>query len=549
MKIFSLPLNPKLNPSQFNDYLGFVAKYKDYIYDIYFTSRIAPFNQDAMGDVFLMHEQDSIQCIEAALYIQQTFNIPASATFNNINVPSDQRYLDLFIKNFRPLYEAGIRSATIPHTQWLLTKQIQTEFPDLFIKNTILRKVNRANQVYVLAEAGFHYVNLDRDLMRDRDELVKIMQVKKQFPKLKISLLANEGCAGNCPIMEEHYQYNCSRTQNEPQYFNSSIARISCQKWDIEDPAIMLKTANLPPWRDDWLELLDLGIDTFKMHGRESIDRLAESMRIIMRFANSDAILFDNFEEYTKDTNLVDRPIDGWRTLIKNCKFDCWDCHYCDKIYAKKSNETYNAKVLQVVSALAFHDIIPLEKTAIAGLTSERVRKLLYSFAKISTNYLEIGCYHGATATSVLDADIKSAYFVDHWNEDVQPANGNVIPLNDKQEFIANVKKHKKSTTVKLFTCDLFETDTTEITDIDLFFYDGPHDAISTCRAVDYYSKCFSHEAILVFDDANFNGVVDGAKQGIINAKLNIQYEKILLNSLESKDEWWNGLYIVIIRR
>ena len=550
MKLFSLPLNPKLDQSQFNDYVAFCHTYKDYIYDIYFTSRIAPFNNDAMGDVFVIHDAAAASCIDAALFIQQQTGIKVSATFNNIHVKPDQKNLDIFIKNFRPLYDAGVRSATIPHTQWILTGQIQKEFPELFIKNTILRDVNRANQVYELAKAGFHYVNLDRDLMRDKDELLKIKKVKEHFPDLKISLLTNEGCAGNCSIMPEHYHYNCTRTDSDPQYFTSSIARISCQKWDVEDPAIMLKTANLPPWREDWLEFVnELGIDTFKMHGRESITRLAESMRIIARFANNEPILFEGFEDYLSENNLEERPIDAWRKIIKNCKFDCWDCGYCDKIYSKKSDLKHHEKVLQVVDILAYHDNNPVEKTDIKGLTSERMRSLLYGLGNVSKKYLEVGCFHGATGTAVLDSNVKEAFFVDHWKENIQPANGTELPVNDKEVFIANLKKHKKDTSIKVYDCDLFDVDLTDMSDIDFFFYDGPHDAETTARAIRYYAPVLSKVSVLVFDDANWEGVVDGAKHGLESMGLNVMFEKIWLNDQESDSEWWNGFYLVVVTK
>ena len=56
-KIFSVPLNPKLTPEQFQEYYDFLKTYKHLIYDVYFTSRIPPFVQDAMGDIF-MHNED-----------------------------------------------------------------------------------------------------------------------------------------------------------------------------------------------------------------------------------------------------------------------------------------------------------------------------------------------------------------------------------------------------------------------------------------------------------------------------------------------------------
>ena len=106
-KIFSIPLNPKLTQEQFAQFYTFCNKNKDWIADIYFTSRMAPFKQDAMGDVFII-EQDHFSLIEMALNVQRHLGITISATFNNIQVPPTQTNLDTFIINFKKLYDAGI---------------------------------------------------------------------------------------------------------------------------------------------------------------------------------------------------------------------------------------------------------------------------------------------------------------------------------------------------------------------------------------------------------------------------------------------------------
>ena len=103
--IFSIPLNPKLSPEAFSRFYSIVEKYKDYIYDIYFTSRMPPFIQDAMGDVFDKNQADHI--IENAFILQNNLGIPLSATFNNIEVPPTKELLDLWIEIFSPLYERG----------------------------------------------------------------------------------------------------------------------------------------------------------------------------------------------------------------------------------------------------------------------------------------------------------------------------------------------------------------------------------------------------------------------------------------------------------
>lgn len=539
--MFSVPINQKLSESQFNEFLSFLAEHKTYIYDLYFTSRMPPFTQDAMGDI-IESADDAVQCMETALYIQRTLGISISATFNNLQVPPTQKNLDLFILNFKQLYDRGVRSVTIPHTHWLATGQIQKAFPELLIKNTILRNVSRANEIAKLAEAGFHYINLDRDLMRNRDELIKCKRAADKY-NVKLSLLGNEGCLGNCPMMDEHFQFNNTRVDG-PAYFMDPISRVSCPKWDVQDPSVPLKTANFPPWREDWVELLDY-VDVFKMHGRESINQLYNTMNIIHRYANNETFLFDEFEDYLKDTHLEDRPIDAWRKIIKNCKFDCWDCNFCDKVYEAKSGKTLHPFVHAIVNELV--DSVSYENSlTVPGLTSKRVQNLLYGLSKHVKSYLEIGSAMGATAAAVGRSDIE-IHCIDNWQQDVQPQqDGFELPINTKNEFIANTQDIKNLT---IHDVNCFEFDTSQVNNIDMFFYDGPHDFESTRQAVVHYANTFSDTSILIFDDANWTDVVKGSEAGVDDAGLKIIYNRLLINEIEDPGMWWNGIYIMVVQK
>jgi hypothetical protein len=95
----------------------------------------------------------------------------------------------------------------------------------------------------------------------------------------------------------------------------------------------------------------------------------------------------------------------------------------------------------------------------------------------------------------------------------------------------------------------LFDVDKSGIKNVDLFLYDGDHSYESTKLAVEYFSDTFAEECILIFDDANWDGVVDGAVAGIQKAGLTIQYEKKMLNSIEDELMWWNGLYIMVVKK
>ena len=161
--VFSLPINPKLD-KQFTDgiFIPWLTKYKPYIKDLYFTCRMPPFTQDAMGDVFA---GDISQLVFNSLVISRETEIPISATFNNIYVRPDQEGLDLFIHNFKQIYDNyNVRIATIPHTTWVASGQIQSAFPDLKIKNTIIRNVCKANDIVNLAKAGMTMIVVTHEM-------------------------------------------------------------------------------------------------------------------------------------------------------------------------------------------------------------------------------------------------------------------------------------------------------------------------------------------------------------------------------------------------
>jgi predicted O-methyltransferase YrrM len=124
------------------------------------------------------------------------------------------------------------------------------------------------------------------------------------------------------------------------------------------------------------------------------------------------------------------------------------------------------------------------------------------------------------------------------------------MPETSKDEFIKNIEQHRGNSVVTVFDNDLFETPLDPIQNkIQFFFYDGPHDEDSTRQAVEYYWPSFQQEAILVFDDANWDGVVRGADLGIESMGGKKVYDKLILNSQENPQEWWNGLYVIVIRK
>ena len=561
-RVFSLPINPKLSEEFVEEtFIPFLKEYREYIFDLYFTCRIPPFTQDAMGDCFM--ENDVVG--RSALYISHATDIPLSATFNNLYVRPDQKNLDTWIENFRPYYNSGVRVVTLPHTTWVSTGQIQKEFPELFIKNTILREVTRPNEVVALAKAGFHYVNLDRDLMRDSDSLDRIRHAKehcKQIGKpVKISMLVNETCWGGCPIMPEHYHYNSTRSSEDPIFFASPISRVSCSTWDVENPEVDLKQANLPPWREDWVEILDKGVDVFKLHGRESAMRLQESMDLIKRWAAEEEYMFPEYKKYQAKLSMKDAPINVWRDKIKNCKFDCWECNYCEAVidsHMKKSDLQVHPHVETCIDAfknsgkyLSNHTSAP-----VPGLTSERVRHFLNNIcSQEGAVYLEVGVYAGSTFCAAIENnDMVAAYANDNWSQpNLRPGRDDIsLDLSDvtMDVFVSNLERFAQNIDVSVIPGDSSNLSVDDFDHkVNIIFYDGDN---NEDKMNEFFSKINSYTDdvfTLIIDDANIQSNVEVTKNFINATGWKILYERELLNDFEDSSMWWNGLYVVVLSK
>jgi hypothetical protein len=100
-----------------------------------------------------------------------------------------------------------------------------------------------------------------------------------------------------------------------------------------------------------------------------------------------------------------------------------------------------------------------------------------------------------------------------------------------------------------VFNTDYKKVNKEQIKNVDLFLYDGDHSYESTKHAVQYFAETLADEAVLVFDDANWDGVVKGALDGIEAAGLELVYDKKMLNSVEDSTMWWNGLLIAVVKK
>ena len=333
MKIFSLPVNPFIDESFLtNTLIPFLDLNHKFIFDVYCTARISPFDTDAMGANL---DKDSVK--EQILFYSDFYsqwNIPVTAVFNNISVNISNENLELFIKNFRELYDNGIKSIILPFEHWVLTGKLQKEFPELYIKNTIVNRISNPQDIYNSAKSGYDFIYVDRNIMRDLD-IIKTYpilkeKIKKDFNKnIKLALLINENCIGRCNLQQEHYLFNNIDGNNG--YFSSSISNKSCMKWKKEDPAYTLKSAFLYPTLSEINRMLKY-FDIFKLHGRDDTETYNASLVLINNYRLNNEVLTPARElgmRYLLHNS--QEKLEEYLKITQNCKFQCWNCSWCDK--------------------------------------------------------------------------------------------------------------------------------------------------------------------------------------------------------------------------
>lgn len=189
--------------------------------------------------------------------------------------------------------------------------------------------MDNAQSYWDSALAGYSVVNLDRKLLRDGKSLEEIKKAQNLFASRYgfaplTQILANEHCIGLCPVMDEHYTLNLTTNT----YTNHSVSELTCKAWKKRDEAYAYRVANISPFLEDINELLGY-VDLLKLHGRGGTALLQESMQIVGDYAKGKE-LFELGKSMFEDK--APKAIHAWRTSIKNCRFQCWNCDVCDTL-------------------------------------------------------------------------------------------------------------------------------------------------------------------------------------------------------------------------
>ena len=263
-----------------------------------------------------------------------------------------------------------------------------------------------------------------------------------------------------------------------------------------------------------------------------------------------------------------------WRAKIKTCKFDCWDCNYCEAVveaHMKKSELVMHPQVETCIEAfnnsgkyLSNHRTYdPKDPSAyynVEGLTSPRVRHFLNNLcSQEGAVYLEVGVYAGSTfCAAVQNNDMVAAYANDNWSQpNLQPARDDMdLTLENVtvDTFVKNLQENITTDSLD-FDIKVLNGDSSQLgkkdfeQDVNVIFYDGDNDQL---KMIEFYTQMltFTQDVFtLVVDDANVEKNVEVTKQFIEYNGLKVLYERELLNDQEDINMWWNGLYVVVVSK
>jgi hypothetical protein len=233
--------------------------------------------------------------------------------------------------------------------------------------------------------------------------------------------------------------------------------------------------------------------------------------------------------------------------FVLNFLFVCFSAFSQEALLTEREKELISH--VQISLQNGEKEISKLTKKAlkIPGMSSAKVRHFLNNLCSLPrANYLEIGCWKGSTWIAALfenESQISSAVAIDNWSEFGGP----------QHSFQKNCSKFLPDFGYRCFSGNCFEMDLRSIFSqpVNIYFYDGNHSALSQELAFTYYNDILDDAFIAVIDDWNWAEVQLGTRNAFEKLHYEVLFERALPAKPEGGDkkQWWNGLYVAVIRR
>lgn len=197
-----------------------------------------------------------------------------------------------------------------------------------------------------------------------------------------------------------------------------------------------------------------------------------------------------------------------------------------------------------MTQALAGKSKLPGEVLFLAGLSSPTVRHFLNNLCSFrGANYLEIGTHKGSTLIPASYCNSGTFTAVDNFSEF-----GHTQP----REVFKEVRKRFRADCHFTFhNADCWSPSLLRRlpTNINVYFYDGPHRYEDHYRAFLHYDPVFASRFVAVVDDWNSLTVREATREAFASLGYTMIFERELFTKRVIRDHWWNGILVAVVRK
>ena len=176
----------------------------------------------------------------------------------------------------------------------------------------------------------------------------------------------------------------------------------------------------------------------------------------------------------------------------------------------------------------------------IDGMSGNQGRHFLNNLVFDGCRYLEVGSHLGSTLCSALYLNNPEISFS--------------VDLTLHSQFTENVNRFV-TTPHTTITGDCFNIDLKQynISDIDVYFFDGPHSMRDHEMALEYYIDCLADTFIFAVDDWNGVEAREGTETSIKALGLEVLHKvglpEDLSNYGNNRHGYWNGIGVYVLQK
>jgi collagenase-like PrtC family protease len=251
------------------------------------------------------------------------------------------------IEDLNRLVEAGCLTGIVFSDSYLLLA-LAEQAPRLVANiqavpsiNFVIDAVDKVGAVLALVEAiGFRLpekLPLDRALNRQPKKLARLVaHIRKRWPRLKIELLANEGCLPQCPFRATHEALIAAANSGFSVDTLAINQRRGCVQLLERQPHRILSSPFIRP--EDVAHFHGV-VDIIKICGR-SLGR-GFLLQAVQSYATGESpknllSLLDAANWMANRWELPSKTIpEDFYEQLTGCAGECSSCHYCEKLFSR----------------------------------------------------------------------------------------------------------------------------------------------------------------------------------------------------------------------